>query len=113
MTVFDQVHYGFFCFVLFCFVFFLEPHPWYMQVSRPGVESEVPAYDTATAMPVRAASATSITAHGYAGSLTHLSWPGMESTSPWIIVGFIATEPQEELLDYGIFKGNIRLQLSK
>ena len=35
-----------------CFVFFLGPHPWHMEVPRLGVKSELqlPAYATATAM---------------------------------------------------------------
>ena len=38
---------------------FLGPHLWHMEVSRLGVESEVqlPAYNTATATPVKATSA--------------------------------------------------------
>ena len=40
---------GYIC--VYAYVFFLEPHPWHMEVPRLGVESELqlPAYTTATA----------------------------------------------------------------
>ena len=52
------------------FVCFLGPHPWYIQVPRLGVESELqlPAYTTAKAA-VQAVAATYTTAHDNAGSL--------------------------------------------
>ena len=39
--------------ILFYFFVFLGPHPWHMEVPRPGVELELkpPVYTTATAMP--------------------------------------------------------------
>ena len=46
---------------------------------------------------VQAASLTYFTAHGNAGYLTHWARPEIESTSSWVIVGFITTEPQWEL----------------
>ena len=49
---------------------------------------------------IRAASATYTTAYGNAGSLTHWAGPGFEPASSWILVGFIFTEPQWELLDF-------------
>ena len=42
-------------------------------------------------------SAAYTTAHGNAGSLTHWAWPGIEPMSLWILVGFITTEPWQEL----------------
>ena len=50
-------------FLFFCF---LEPHPWHMEVPRPGVESELqlPTYTTATATPDR----------GLVCDLHHSSW---------------------------------------
>ena len=60
---------------LYCTFFFsfLGPYPWYMEVPRPGVKSELqlPAYTTATARQIRDASATYTTAQGDARSLTH------------------------------------------
>ena len=72
--------------VLFCFVAFLGPNLWHMEVPRPGVESELQllAYTTATA-------------HSNAKSLTHWAKPGIEPTSSWILVSFITAEPQQEL----------------
>ena len=77
-----------------------------MEVLRLGVESELQllAYTTATAMPdpSQAASATYTTAHGNAGSLTHLTRPRIEPTSSWILIGFVTTEPRQELQKKGI-----------
>ena len=47
---------------------------------------------------IRAASATYSTAHGNARSLTHRARPGMEPASSWILVGFVTTEPGQDLL---------------
>ena len=57
-----------------------------------------PRYTTATATWDQAASATYTTAHSNTRSLTHWEGPGIEPTSSWILVGFISTEPQQELL---------------
>ena len=43
-----------------------------------------------------------ITAHGNARSLTHWASPGTEPPSSWIPVGFVTTEPQQELLRFSI-----------
>ena len=61
--------YIFFCLFVFCF---LGPHLQPVEVPRLGVPSELqlPAYTTATAVGVRAVSATYTTAHGIPGSLT-------------------------------------------
>ena len=45
---------------------------------------------------IQAMSAT-YTSHGNAGSLTPWSRPGIEPASPWILVGFVTTEPPWEL----------------
>ena len=65
---------------------FLGPHPRHMEGHRLGVQSEpqLAAYATATAMQIRAASATYTTAHGNAGSLTHWAKPGIKPTTSWI-----------------------------
>ena len=49
---------------------------------------------------IQAASATYTIAHGNARSLTHWARPGIEPMSSWILVGFISTDPQQELLDW-------------
>ena len=70
----------FFIFFIFIFIFlffcFLGPHPWHMEVPRPGSELELqpPAYTTA---------------HNNARSFTHWERPGIEPTSSWILVNFI------------------------
>ena len=59
------------CLFVFCF---LELYLRHMEVPRLGVklELQLPAYATATAMPIQAASATyTTTVHGFTGSLTH------------------------------------------
>ena len=43
-------------------------------------------------------SATYITAHSNATSLTHWARPGIKPASSWILVRFITAEPQQELL---------------
>ena len=55
------------------------------EVLRLGVKSELelPAYTTA---------------HGNARPLTHGAGPGIETTSSWILVRFVTTEAQRELL---------------
>ena len=49
---------------------------------------------------IRATSVTYTTPHSHAGSLTHWARPQIEPTSPWILGGFISTEPQRELQDF-------------
>ena len=58
--------------------------------------------------------ATYTTAHGNAGSLTHLARPGIELASSWILVGYITTEPQWELFQatYEMRIGLLTLDLS-
>ena len=51
---FDHDHYWTLAFslkIFFLFFVFLGPHPQHMEVLRLGVQSEPPAYTTATAMP--------------------------------------------------------------
>ena len=38
------------------------------------------------------------TAHGNARSVTHRARPGIKPASSWLLVGFVTTEPQQELL---------------
>ena len=73
-------------------LFFLEPHLQDMKVPRLGIklELQLPAYTTA---------------HGSARSLTHQGGPGIEPTSSWILVRFVAAEPWWERPVSFIFKG--------
>ena len=63
--------------------------------ARGKLEMKLLAYGTAGQIP--AMSATYTIAHGNAGSLTHWAGPGMEPETSWILVGFITSEPQQEL----------------
>ena len=47
---------------------------------------------------IRATSSTYTTAHGNAGSSTYWARPGIQPVSSWILLRFISTEPQRELL---------------
>ena len=47
---------------------------------------------------IRAASVTYTTAHGNTGSITHGVRPGIKPASSWILVSFVSTAPQLELL---------------
>ena len=62
-----------------------------MEVSRLGVELVAAASlnHSHSNLGIRAMSTTYTTAHGNTRSLTHRSKPGF----PWILVGFITTEP--------------------
>ena len=66
----------------FFFLVFLGPHPQHLEVPRLGVESELQ-------LP---------TACGNIRSSTHWARPGMEPASSRILVRFVSTEPQWELL---------------
>ena len=44
-----------------------------------------------------AESSTYTTAHGNARSLTHWVRPGIEPASSWVLVGFVTTEPRQQL----------------
>ena len=85
---------------LFIYLVFLGLHLRHMEVPRLRVKSELQllAYDTATATGIWAMSATCTTVHGNARSLTHRARPRIEPVSSWILVRFLSTEPQWELL---------------
>ena len=71
-----------------------------MEVPRPGVELELQllAYATATAMPDLRSVCDLHHSSGNAGSLIHWARPGIEPASSWILVSFVTSEPQWELL---------------
>ena len=52
---------------------------------------------------IQAISASYTTAQGNARYLTHWARPGIEPASSWILVGFVASEPQRELHDIIFF----------
>ena len=49
---------------------------------------------------IRAECVTYPTAHGNSGSTTHWARPRIEPTSSWILVAFVSTVPQQELLNF-------------
>ena len=74
-----RLGYSFYLFI------YLGLHLQHMEVSRLGVKSELqlPVYPTG---------------HSNARSLTYWGRSGIEPTSSWILVGFLSTKPQRELL---------------
>ena len=82
---------------IFCF---LGPHLRRMEIPRLGVKLEL----QLRPMPqprqrqIQATSAIYTAACGNAGSLTHWARPGIEPASSRILIGFISTELQRELL---------------
>ena len=86
----------FFCCCFLVFVF-LGPHLWQMEVPRLGGNSELQLL-------------TYTTADGKTRSLTHWARPWIEPTTSWLLVRFISTVPQWELL---LFKQNKTKQKKK
>ena len=83
------------------FVCFLEPNPQHKEVPRLGVEYELqlPAYTTATATSDLSRVCDLHHSSGQHRILNPLSRrPGIEPTSSWILVRFVSTEPQGEIL---------------
>ena len=72
---------------------------WHMEIPKLGGELELQllAYVTAIATPDPSRVCANATACGNAGSLTTLMRPGIEPMSLWILVRFVAAEPQGEL----------------
>ena len=68
---------------------------------RLGVESELqlPTYATAIAMPDPSHICDLHTAHGNARYLTHWLRPGIKPAASWVLVRFVSTAPQWELLN--------------
>ena len=75
----------------FFFFYFLGLNLWQMEIPRLEVELEQPLLAYTTAM-------------GKAGSLTHGASSGIEeSTSSWILVRFVTTEPKRKLQNDQMF----------
>ena len=66
------------------------------------MELQLPDYPPATAT----WAATCTTVQIKVGYLTHRSRPGIQLTSSWILVGFLTTEPQQELPQYTFIERN-------
>ena len=81
------------CFCLFIYLLF-RVHLLHIKVSRLGVES---AYTTATALGDLSYVYNLHHSSANAGFLTHWVGLGIKPASSWILVGFIITEPQQEL----------------
>ena len=78
-------------FLILSFVFW-GPHPWHMEVPRPGLNGRCRCQPTSQPQKRRiqeATSATYTTTHSNAGSSIHRVRLGFEPASSWIIVGFI------------------------
>ena len=70
-----------------------------MEVPRPGVTLELqpPATATATATPDPSLVCNLHCSSWQCQILNKLPWPGIEPSSLWILVGFVTTEPGQEL----------------
>ena len=92
------------------FFYFLGLHMWHMEVPRLGVKSELSCHPTPQPQQpgIQGESSTYTTAHDNAGRLTHWARPGIETVSSRILVRFISTVPQEELLNVRLFKHYIK-----
>ena len=83
----------------FFFFFFLGLHPLLMEVPKARGCIGYRCWPTPQLQQLEIwdMSVTYTTAHCNAGCFTHWERPGMEPASSWILVGFITTEPQQEL----------------
>ena len=63
-------------------------HLWHMEVPRLGIESKLQLQ-------------TYTTAYSNAGSLTHWVRTGIKPVSSWMLLGFLTSEPQQELPPQG------------
>ena len=77
----------------FCF---LEPHAWYREVPRLGVELKLTAvglHQSHSNVGSELQSATYTTAHGNAGFLTCYVRPGIKPATSLFLVGFVSAVP--------------------
>ena len=89
-----------FGFVLFCFCFFKASRVTYGSSQPRGLNQSCSCWPMPQPQQcwIWVTSVTYTSAHGNAGSLIHWVRPGMEPTSSWILVMFVTTEPQWEVL---------------
>ena len=99
------------CFVLFCFVF-LGLQVQHMEVPGLRIKSELqlPATATAIAGPSHICDLHHCSQQHQI--LAHWVGPGIKPTSSWILVRFISTEPQLELL-FLLFLSSVRLDVAE
>ena len=86
---------------VFVFVFFFfrgEPKAYLCSQARGWIGAAAEAAPQPQQCEIWATSVTYTTTHDNAGSLTHGGRSGIEPESSWILVGFITTEPWQELL---------------
>ena len=92
------------------FFVILGLYPQHMYVPRLGLNQSCscqPA-NSHSNVGIQATSWTYTTAHGNAGSSMHWARPGIEPASSWILVRFVSTEPQWELLHLLLFFNSMR-----
>ena len=84
---------------LFFFFCFLGLYLLHMEIPRLGGPSDLqlPAYVTATAMQNLSRSATYVTAHSNAKSLTYSARPGIKPATSLFLVRFVSAVPHPEL----------------
>ena len=85
--------------VILSFFSFLGLHVQHMEFPRLGSNQSCSYWPVPQPQQhrIEAESVTYTTAHVNARSLTHWARLGIEPASSWILVGFISTEPQQEL----------------
>ena len=88
---------------LFLFLFFwgLTQGTWHMKVPWLGTELEL---QLLACTPCHSHS-NSAAACSNLGSLTHWVRAGIELTAPWVLAGFVTTDPRRELQDIFFFTG--------
>ena len=93
-----------FIYLLTYLLSFLGLRVWHVEVPRLGVKLEIQllAYTTATAMWDLGRVCNLYHSSHNVGSLTHWVRPRIEPTSSWILVRFVSTAPQKELLCFPI-----------
>ena len=92
--------------ILFIYLFvFLGAYPWHMEVPGLGVKWELYtlAYATATAMPDLSRTCDLHQSSLQCQILNPLSKAMDQTESPWRLVRFVSTEPQQELLSIYLF----------
>ena len=84
----------------FAIFFFLGLHLWHMEVARLGSNwcSSCQPMPQPQQLRIPATSVTYTSGHSNARSLTHWLKPGIEAITSWLLVRFVSTVSQRELL---------------
>ena len=87
--------------IYFFFLLAFGLGPWHMEFPRLGADRSYSCLPTPQSQQcgIWAVSATYTIAHSNAGSPTQWARSGIEHEASWILVGFISTAPQQELLE--------------